>query len=698
MRSIPTIRFRTARLAALLISGLTCSEVASAQVVDTLSDTWEATDGLGRSLPDSASVGAPNDRQVLLFYYVWHQRTAGGGPYDLTKIIAGKSQPFSDATFGPSPAFHHWGEPALGYYDINDEFVIRRHAQLLSDAGVDAIVLDVTNAATYDNTWKKICSVYADLRAAGNRTPKISFIAYSSSDQTVQHLYDVLYSKNECSGLLYEHQGKPLIMAQNGAGLSEAAKQLFTFRYSWAWSNADGWFGDGKDRWPWLDNFPQKFGWHDSQEVPEEMPVGVAQHPTGNYGRSHHAGKQPPLDANYNTADTAKGLGFQEQWDHALETKPRVVFVTQWNEWIAQRFVKCGEHDTGATQFMGKELGCGDTHFIDDFNQEFSRDIEPMRGGHEDAYYYQLAANVRRFKGARAVSEASPPIRISELSPAAFEQVGPDYLDDVGDVVHRDALGYAGPQKYENTSGRNDLRLSRVARDADALYFYVKADAALTPSNDERWMALWLDTDADAKTGCAGFDYVVNRSRSAGVASVEHCTDAKFTWERAGDAPFKVTDSELVISVPRAAIGKVAANTALSFRFKWTDNVPEPLAPLDLLQLGDSAPNGRFTYRYTASLDVDPTVPIGEPAGGAGSGPVMGGMPAASGAPSTGGATRGGSPSVGMGGAMTNPAESPATESGCGCRLPRAPSGAPWVAVTLALGLVMRRSRRAHGD
>ena len=58
-------------------------------------------------------------------------------------------------------------------------------------------------------------------------------------------------------------------------------------------------------------------------------------------------------DANYNTVDPAKGLGFQEQWDRAIETKPGVVFVTQWNEWIAQRFVKCGAYTTGATQFPG---------------------------------------------------------------------------------------------------------------------------------------------------------------------------------------------------------------------------------------------------------------------------------------------------------------------------------------------------------
>ena len=34
---------------------------------DTASDTWEATDGLGRSLPSAEEVGAPQPRQVLMF-------------------------------------------------------------------------------------------------------------------------------------------------------------------------------------------------------------------------------------------------------------------------------------------------------------------------------------------------------------------------------------------------------------------------------------------------------------------------------------------------------------------------------------------------------------------------------------------------------------------------------------------------------
>ncbi len=38
----------------------------------------------------------------------------------------------------------------------------------------------------------------------------------------------------------------------------------------------------------------------------------------------------------------------------------------------------------------------GSSFFVDQFNDEFSKDTEPMKGGFGDAYYYQLAQNIRR--------------------------------------------------------------------------------------------------------------------------------------------------------------------------------------------------------------------------------------------------------------------------------------------------------------
>lgn len=696
-----SVRFPARRACALMVLAALTTEPALAR--DSRPDTWEATDGLGRELPTQRDVGDPNGRKVFIFYYIWQQRSADPEPYDISKIIAGKTQPWSDAPWGPSPAFHWWSEPALGYYDINDEFVQRRHAQMLADAGVDAIVIDVTNGLTYDSTWQKLCSTYQSLRAAGNRTPNIAFIAHASSDATVQHLYERLYAENACAGLWQEWLGKPLFLALPGPGLSDAAKSFFTFRESWAWSDPNGWFGSGQDKWPWLDNAPQHFGWHLDASEPEEMPVGVAQHPISNYGRSYHAGAEPRLDANSLAPTTPEGIGFQEQWETALRQKPAVAFVTQWNEWIAQRFVTCGTYDTGAANFLGHPLACGDTHFIDEFNPEFSRDAEPMRGGFGDAYYYQLVSNIRRFKGARATAAASSPRTIAAGDFRAFDDVQPEYLDDVGDVTHRQAPGYAGPKIYSNSSGRNDLVLARVARDVSTLYFYVQAASQLSPASGSTWMTLWLDQDADARTGFLGFDYKINGNRSGGKPSIQRYDAASSSWVESGVAELALAANELIVSVPRALVKMKSSNGPLTFRFKWSDNLPEMPHASDFIDQGDVAPNGRFTYCYLAAEDI-PTVATGGGSGGEAGMALgtLGGAPSsAAGSSGAGGYPEQPPAQAGAndiaGNAHAGDASMSGTAHGCSCELRSQRSsrtfGACLCAMFVACGLRRRRTR-----
>ena len=41
---------------------------------------------------------------------------------------------------------HFWGEPLFGYYRTTDPYVLRKHAEMLADAGVDVVFFDCTNA------------------------------------------------------------------------------------------------------------------------------------------------------------------------------------------------------------------------------------------------------------------------------------------------------------------------------------------------------------------------------------------------------------------------------------------------------------------------------------------------------------------------------------------------------------------------
>ncbi len=562
---------------------------------DTQSDTWTTTDALGRTLPAPAECGPPRPGKFVgLFYFLWLDKRHDSGLWDISKLLAANP---SDPQYGPLHAFHWWGEPRLGYYRMDDAFVLRKHAQMLSDAGVDVIFLDVTNALTYDENFLALCRVYMDIRRSGRTTPQIAFLANSNSAATVQHLYDTFYARNLYPDLWFRWKGKPLLLTPPD-GLSEPVKNFFTLRHSWAWTDPNGWFGDGRDKWPWVDHTPQTPGWHGDPKKPEQISVAVAEHPVANIGRSFQNGKQPPLnEKTRNAADVEKGLYFDEQWKRALAVDPELVFVTGWNEWIAQRFVGGKDGNPG---FLGRSVREGETFFVDQFNQEFSRDIEPMRGGHGDNYYWQLVANIRRFKGVRPNPKASAPktIRIA----GGFDQwanVGPDFLDDVGDTLYRKHAGWANAHLYFNTTGRNDFDLMKVARDKTNLYFYVRTRAPITPSYGLTWMTLLLDTDNKRETGWEGYDFAVRHAMENGVVKSRLCRNVGGRWAWEPVAPVKMTcrGNEMHLALPLKSL-RLPPGRSLRVDFKWADNVPESGDILDFLDKGDAAPNGRFNYRY----------------------------------------------------------------------------------------------------
>jgi len=557
---------------------------------DTMSDTWVATDALGRTLP--SDVRAPRaDRFVGMFYFLWMQGRPQQPVIDISRLL--KERPQAPA-YGPLGAFHWWGEPQLGYYDSNDEAVIAIHAQLLSDAGVDVILCDVTNALTYDETCLALLRTFARLRAAGRRTPQIAFLANSKSVQVAQRVYETIYVKRRHPELWFHWLGKPLLLCPP-QGLSEEVLNFFTVRHSWAWSAPKSWFGDGKDRWPWIDNHPQKPGWHVSPDQPEAISVCVAQHAHSNIGRSFHAGRQPPPDQIRPEA----GLGFSEQWKRAIEVDPQFVLVTGWNEWIAQRFERSPK--LNVPNFIGRPLAMGGTLFIDQYNQEYSRDIEPMRGGHGDSYYYQLVSNIRRFKGARQLPPPSPPVTIA--IPGALTQwdaVTPRFLDDAEDPARRDHGGYDGRTRYVNSSGRNDLLLMQVARDARFVYFHARTREPLTAPAGSNWMLLFLEVDGNPATGWCGYDLVINRSLTQRdgrwIGSCERSASG-WNWRPVGEAAFTVDGCDLQLALPRSLLASPPGPLRLDF--KWADGIPATGDALHFMDHGDAAPNGRFNYRFS---------------------------------------------------------------------------------------------------
>lgn len=570
----------------------TWSQTVPGGRIATYPDTWAATDSLGRAVAMHEQVGPPKpDRQVGLFYFLWLGQHGTEGPFDITRILAqypdGLNQPTSPP-WGPSHKFHFWGEPLFGYYLADDRWVLRKHAQMLADALVDVVIFDVTNQETYPRAYTALCEVFMQVRRDGGTTPLIAFMCpFGDSSKVVARLYEQLYRPKLFPDLWFRWRGKPLIIAKKDH-LTAEILDFFTFR-----AHGPDYFNPqtAPGQWQWLQIYPQHV-YRDESGKAEEISVGVAQNATGKrlcafseentYGRSWHAGRKDDRpDA------VLHGFNFAEQWEHALKIDPEFIFITGWNEWIALRL----------PEFNGVKRP---VMFVDAFTQEYSRDAEPMKGGHADNYYYQMVSYIRRFKGARpsAASGGRAAIRIDgEFND--WEGVRPEYRDDAGDVMHRDHAGYDGAGRYVNNTGRNDIVLCKVCVDDRMVYFYAMTARPISSSRDRNWMLLFVDADSDAVTGWNGYDFVVNRRRKSERTSVlQRYGQKSRAWENAGTIEYRVHGRELELAVPRAVLGLSDTGKKVAVRFKWADNMVHDDDVMDFTVNGDAAPNGRFQFVY----------------------------------------------------------------------------------------------------
>ena len=562
---------------------------------DVMSDTWVATDALGRRLPTYAECGPPRpDKQTGIFYFTWLGQHGTGGPYDITKLLAANP---TNPSWGPEYAFHHWGESELGYYLSNDAYVMKKHCRMLADAGIDMLALDVTNSFTYTANYTLLCSVLQQIKNEGGKVPKICFIANAGSDVTVNKLYNEFYSQNLYPELWFMWDGKPLILTPPD-NLSQTLRDFFTIKQSWAWShdlagNPTGWWGNGYDKWAWLDHYPQWCGLN-ANGIAEEISVSIAQHATTNIGRSYRNGSQPAVDQYSLCSTTGDGLCFNEQWTRALQQDPPFVFITGWNEWVAQRF-----KSNGSDTFLGRVLPAGETLFVDEYNQEYSRDIEPMKGGHTDNYYYQMIANIRKYKGVRLLDPPSAAKVIAiDGDFSDWDSVAPEYRDHIGDIEHRNSVGWGSAGTYINNTGRNDFVRSKVARDDNYIYFFVETKNSITNFTDPNWMMLFIDSDGNSSTGWNGYDYLVNSPVVDANTTTLKKTINGWNWTTVrNDIAYKVLNNKMEIRIPRGDIDQ-SIDHNIGLDFHWADNIQKTDDIIEFSVSGDSAPNRRFNYRF----------------------------------------------------------------------------------------------------
>jgi hypothetical protein len=633
---------------------------------DLFPDTWVAQDGLGRHMPIYSAVGPlkKNQRRVVgIFYITWHRDSMHNlkSPYaaDVSRVLASDPKARLDAKHPLwTEGSYHWSEPEAGYFLSKDEYVIRRDMSMLADAGVDVLVMDVTNAIRYWEEWEVVFSVMQKMRAEGNRVPQFCFWAFNGPVITVvQDLFDTIYKVGKYKDLWFLWDGKPLLLYNgtpssdaNGLGVQnpnphfEAAaradakhphhgdpdyseefykdytrevKGFFTLRTMW-WGYRE-WAGKRfvgtEDNWSFgLDLGDKRVAAMSPQELvsthhgqKEEAAVTPAQHPSSLVGKSWTRESGEPALNEYDLPEPTYvpwlgrkvehpegyGIYFQQRWDEAISSNPQFLYINDWNEWTAGKYPPASGT---TTRFMNRD---STYFFVDQYNAEFNRCVQPEKGGYTDNYYMQMAQNIRRYKGIRPIPVVFGRHRIK--IDGAFDDwagVEPEYRDTVGDTCHRDYDGYGGLH-YKDDTGRNDIITSKVAVDNGMVYFYVETKEALTSHSGTNWMLLLIDADQNSSTGWYGYDYLISQCVVDGKRTTLQRYEPNATngsWVTVAQLDYRYAGKTMEIAVPRKLWG--LKGDAFTFDFHWCDNPTELKDPISLCISGDSAPNRRFNYRY----------------------------------------------------------------------------------------------------
>ena len=549
------------------------------------SDQWSATDALGRKVREYKEAGEKRkDKFVAIFYWTWHQ-----GDDDttyqvknITEIVRKYPEAMKDynhPAWGTNkPGFFFWEQPLLGYYKTTDPWVLRKHAEMLADAGIDAVFFDCTNGSiTWQESYEALLKTWDKAQKDGVDVPKIAsmlpFGAAPNSLISLRQLYHDLYKPGRYKNLWFLWKGKPCIMAYPD-NLTDSPEDreiasFFTFRPG----QPDYVNGPKRnDQWGWLEDYPQHGYVKGADGKLEQVAVGVAQNASpetnghcsafnlpGSYGRSFtlRDGFDPRLDG------YLYGWNFLEQWSRAFELDPELVFVTGWNEFIAGQWLP-------KDSWTGKPFS-----FVDEFDWEHSRDIEPNKGWGDkgDVYYLQLIDQVRKFKGMAPTEKVSQSktIRIGKFED--WSDVAPFYKHYRGNTMHRDHRGRYD-QYYKNTSGRNDIVGSKVACDSRNIWFYVETADDLSPQNDRNWMMLFIDVDRNKSTGWNGYDFIVNRvSPRNQKVIIEKNIGNRWEWEQVAASKFAVKNNKLELEIPRNILN--LSGKPIDIEFKWNDNMQE---------------------------------------------------------------------------------------------------------------------------
>ena len=585
-------------------------QVPDSAIIDDYSDTWAATDEMGRKVASYEEAGAikTDGREVGMIYWNWFADSEKRANV-IPEIIAEKpsaKEIYTDPIW-ESNAVYYWGEPVFGFYTSTDYWVYRKQAEMLSIAGVDALFFDYSNAGLdYIAQLNVLAKAFRDSKASGVDIPEISAmmnLGYSPDNayRGLLAIYFNCFYENDYSDIWYHLDGKPLLYANStyDVALSNTkadnkterealllTKDFFTFRKH-GQRNVD----TEDESWMWLENFPQILRNVDGETGrPEFVVVGCGINQSTEVGLSETGvfsdpyckgrGYSEAFGEDYSENGKRMAYFFREQASLALEAEPEFVMIDGWNEWTALRQDNYNGHKNS---------------FVDCFDYENSRDFEPNNGPLRDDYYMLLCDFVRKYKGVRETPLATGAKTVDIKGDISqWNDIGPTFFNNFQDYERNsEGLLKRGTEEHHvyKTTVNNAIKTAKVSFDSEKLYFMAECTRDINIGANT--LNLYINSDRNYITGWNGYDYAVNLDGMGKISAFDNST-----WDKnvLGDVTYFVNGKYITVEIPKSIVNETGA---VDIEFKWTDSVnPEG----DLLKFytdGSSAPYGRFNYVYT---------------------------------------------------------------------------------------------------
>ncbi len=585
-------------------------QVPDSAIIDDYSDTWAATDDMGRKVASFEEAGAlkTDGREVGMIFWNWFSDSEKRANV-IPEIIAEKpsAKEVFDDPIWENNAVYYWGEPIFGFYTSTDYWVYRKQAEMLSVAGVDSIFFDYSNSGLdYIAQLNVLAKAFRDSKATGVDIPRISAmmnLGYNPENafRGLMAIYFNCFYENDYSDIWYYLDGKPLLYAnstykvaaenaEKGNETEKSAllltKDFFTFR-THGQRNVD----TKDDSWMWLENFPQVLRNVDEETGrPEFVVVGCGINQSTEVGLSETGvfsdpyckgrGYSEAFGEDYSENGKRMAYFFREQASLALEAEPCFVMIDGWNEWTALRQDSYNGHKNS---------------FVDCYDYENSRDFEPNNGPLKDDYYMLLCDFIRKYKGVRETPLATGAKTVDIKGDISqWNDIGPAFCNNFQDYERNsEGLLKRGTEEHHvyKTTVNNAVKTAKVSYDSEKLYFMAECTRDINIGANS--LNLYINTDRNHITGWNGYDYAVNLD---GMGRVSKFTGT--SWERSeiGVSNYSVAGKYIVLELERSL---VAETDAIDFEFKWTDSVNPEGDLLKFYSDGSSAPLGRFNYVYT---------------------------------------------------------------------------------------------------